>query len=45
MVQISSIAEEQTSTPLSPSKSITLRISRYNPEHDASSMFMEFTVP
>jgi len=45
MAQISSIAEEQTSTPLSPSKSITLRISRYNPAHDDSRMFMEFTVP
>ena len=34
MAQVSSIADEQTSTPLSSSKSITLRISRYNPAHD-----------
>ena len=45
MAQVSSIAEEQTSTPLSSSKSITLRISRYNPKHDESSGFMEFSVP
>ena len=45
MAQVTSIAEEQTSTPLSSSKSITLRISRYNPKHDDSSTFMEFTVP
>ena len=45
MAQVSSIAEEQTSTPLSPSKSITLRISRYNPKHDDSSIFTEFSVP
>ncbi len=45
MAQVSSIAEEQTSTPLSSSKSITLRISRYNPKHDDSSIFTEFSVP
>ncbi len=45
MAQISSIANEQTSTPASSPKSITLRISRYNPKHDDSSIFMEFTVP
>ena len=45
MAQVSSIADEQASTPLSSSKSITLRISRYNPKHDDSSIFMEFTVP
>ena len=44
MAQISSIANEQTSTPASSSKSITLRISRYNPKYDSSSKFMEFTV-
>jgi len=44
MAQISSIANEQTSIPASSSKSITLRISRYNPEYDSSSKFMEFTV-
>jgi succinate dehydrogenase / fumarate reductase iron-sulfur subunit len=45
MAQVSSIAEEQTSTPLSSSKSITLRISRYNPAYDETSGFMEFSVP
>jgi succinate dehydrogenase / fumarate reductase iron-sulfur subunit len=45
VTQASGIANEQTSTPLSSSKSITLRISRYNPEHDDSSKFMEFSVP
>ena len=45
MAQVSSIADEQTSTPLSTSKSITLRISRYNPVHDDSSIFMEFSIP
>ncbi len=45
MAQVSSIANEQTSTPLSSSTSITLRISRFNPEHDESSGFMEFSVP
>ncbi len=45
MAQVSSIADEQTSTPLSSSKSITLRIARYNPKHDESSQFMEFSVP
>ncbi len=45
MAQVSSIAEEQALIPLSSSKSITLRISRYNPKHDDSSVFMEFTVP
>jgi len=45
MAQVSRIADEQTSTPVSSSKSITLRIARYNPEHDDSSKFMDFTVP
>ncbi len=45
MAQVSSIAEEQTSMSLSSSKSITLRISRYNPKHDDSSIFTEFSVP
>jgi len=45
MAQASSIADKQTSTPLSSSTSITLRIARYNPKHDDASGFMEFTVP
>ena len=43
MAQVSIIADEQTS--LSSSKSITLRISRYNPKHDDSSIFTEFIIP
>ena len=45
MAQLSSIVDEQTSTYISSSNSITLRIARYNPEHDDSSQFMEFSVP
>ncbi len=41
MAQVSSIADEQTSTPLSSSKSITLRISRYNPAYDETSGFIK----
>jgi succinate dehydrogenase iron-sulfur subunit len=40
MAQVSSIADTQTTS----SKSITLRISRYNPEYDDASGFMEFDV-
>jgi len=40
MAQVSSIVDEQTISP----KSITLRISRYNPKHDDSSILMEYTV-
>lgn len=39
------IANEQASSPLSSSDSITLRIARYNPEKDDASKFMEFVVP
>ena len=45
MTQVPSIAEEQASTPLSSSKSVTLRIARYNPEHDGERKFMEFSIP
>lgn len=45
MAQLASIADEQTSTSLSSAKSVTLRISRFNPEHDESKSFMEFSVP
>ncbi len=45
MALVSGIAEEQSSTPVSSSKSITLRIARSNPEQDDASGFMEFTVP
>ncbi len=40
MAQVSSISNEQSPT----AKSVTLKISRYNPEHDESSQFMEFPV-
>ncbi len=40
MAQVSSIADQQTTS----SKSITLRISRYNPKYDNASGFMEFNV-
>jgi len=39
------IAEEQSSTEVSSSKTITLRIAKSNPEHDATQQFAEFKVP
>jgi succinate dehydrogenase / fumarate reductase iron-sulfur subunit len=45
MAQTTSLAEENASTPLSSSQSITLRIARYNPEHDSAKKFMEFNIP
>lgn len=45
MTQVPSIAEGQASTPLSSSKTVTLRIARFNPEHDHDRKFMEFNVP
>jgi succinate dehydrogenase / fumarate reductase iron-sulfur subunit len=45
MAQITSIANEQTSTSPSSQKLVTLRIAKYNPEHDDTSKFMEFSVP
>ena len=44
MAQVPSLAEEQTPASTSSSKSITLRISRYNPEHDSERKFMEFSI-
>ena len=38
MAQVSSVAEGKTSKP------ITLRIARYNPEHDSEKQFMEFNL-
>ena len=40
MAQVSNISNEQSQT----AKTITLKISRYNPEHDESSGFMEFDI-
>ena len=45
MAQISSIAEEESSTPLSSAKIVTLRIARFNPEYDKERKFMEFNIP
>ena len=45
MAQISTTVDEQAPTLLSTSKSVLLRISRFNPESDDSTKFMEFTVP
>jgi succinate dehydrogenase / fumarate reductase iron-sulfur subunit len=45
MTQVPSIAEEQASTPLSSSKTIKLRIARFNPKYDQERKFMEFNVP
>ena len=44
MAQVSSVADEQPPNPLSTTKSILLRISRFNPEFDETNKFMEFTV-
>jgi len=43
MAQTSSLTEN-TSTQLTSSQSITLRIARYNPEHDNAKTFMEFQI-
>ena len=45
MAQTPTIAEEKTSTAVSSSKSITLRIARFNPQNDSDTKFMEFKVP
>ena len=45
MAQTPALAEESGTTPISSSQSITLRIARYNPEHDSAKKFMEFQVP
>lgn len=45
MAQVSGIAEGQTPHPKSTSKTITLRIARFNPTHDKEKSFMDFTIP
>lgn len=45
MAQVSGIAEEQANSHVSPSKNVTLRIARYNPETDAEPGFAEFSIP
>lgn len=39
------ISEEVSSTVVSTPRSITLRVSKFNPKHDLSSKFVEFKVP
>lgn len=39
------IADERSSVEVSSSKTITLRIAKFNPEHDSDSQFAEFKVP
>lgn len=41
----SKISDEVSSTAVSSSNSITLRISKFNPKNDSSSKFVEFKVP
>jgi succinate dehydrogenase / fumarate reductase iron-sulfur subunit len=45
MSDTSQIAEEQSSTEVSPSKTVTLRIAKFNPEHDSEQKFVDFKVP
>jgi succinate dehydrogenase / fumarate reductase iron-sulfur subunit len=45
MAQSPAIAEEKTSTAVSSSKSITLKIARFNPNEDSDTKFMEFRIP
>ena len=39
------IAEEQSSTEVSSSNTIILRIAKFNPENDSNKQFVDFTVP
>lgn len=39
------LAEEQSSTEVSSSKTVTLRIAKFNPEHDSGQQFVDFKVP
>ena len=45
MAQVSGIAEGQTPNSKPASKTITLRIARFNPTHDGERSFMDFTIP
>lgn len=45
MSETTQMATEQSSTEVSSAKTITLRIAKYNPEHDSSQQFADFTVP
>jgi succinate dehydrogenase / fumarate reductase iron-sulfur subunit len=43
--QIPQISKEESSTMASPTKSVTLKISRYNPKTDSGRKFVEYTIP
>ena len=46
MSEATQIAEEESTTePISSSKTIILRIAKFNPEHDSGSQFVDFKVP
>ena len=45
MATVPEIAEEKTSTPISLSKTITLRIAKYNPNEDQEKRYITFQVP
>jgi len=45
MATVPEIAEEKTSTPISSSKKITLRIAKYNPNEDQEKRYLTFQVP
>lgn len=45
MSESTQIAEEKSSTEISSAKTITLRIAKYNPEHDSNPQFADFKVP
>ncbi len=43
--QIPQISKEESSTMASPTKSVTLKISRYNPKTDSGPKFVKYTIP
>ncbi len=43
--QIPQISKEESSTMASSTKSVTLKISRYNPKTDSGPKFVEYTIP
>ena len=45
MAHVSDLAEEKTTSVLSSSKIVTLRIARYNPNVDSTTKFAEYKVP
>jgi succinate dehydrogenase / fumarate reductase iron-sulfur subunit len=42
---VQKIAEEKSSTEVSASKTVILKIAKYNPDHDSAPQFANFTVP